>query len=538
MHRTLKEFITHIKTIGLPTSSKFSVILPNMVDSNNTETVQMLCDGIALPGSNIMTRDVRIFGEATEMPYGITYPTIMLSFIEDANNSVRKYWHNWMEMVFNKTTRTLGYYNNYAKPIDFETFDRIGTSIFNMKLQEAYPKSIDTVQMQSGNNSIVKLNVTIIYKWHEINNGSRDPYLPTVDNSNSWDNGTATEFKASSAISRYNGATDNLSTVTSSSFGSGAGSISAFDNKSSFSGGGSINRTSPKDTSSLYKPEGLGDTTGITPLSIDSSQTNNSSSAMSSSINNVFGDKSIGVINTGPIIERLVGTTTNYTGRYSNVMSNVKDAMTNEFTQVVTGAQALISASSTNMITLTNNYITDSVTPVSNNMGDQIVATLDIIKSSNNAISIVIGDIGTVPVAETITGLVDPINGLYSACSNLNVILNEVGIVNEFDQAAAGFYNVADNLNGNSELLNLAPNLITLGTTYQFTGSEFGDTASLIVDVNGNGISTVKQAFTNLSNVFYRQSNNIFTASTASQTFYTVGDTFISESMTTLPYVI
>ena len=170
---TLQNFISHVKGVGLPTASYYFVLLPDVSDNKNRNVsesprvISLLCESLNIPGLNIMSIENRIFGEVTDIPYGINYPPLNLSFLLDHNFSTRKYFEDWSQQVVNRSTRAMGYYDDYVRDIQIFVTDRNGIPVFGLKLHEAWPKNISDQTMSNTSKDIILLNATIAYKYWE-----------------------------------------------------------------------------------------------------------------------------------------------------------------------------------------------------------------------------------------------------------------------------------------------------------------------------------------------------------------------------------
>lgn len=170
MKSTMNEFISRVKTYGLPTSTHFFVFIPNVGDQD----MMMMCDSANLPGLSHMTNDIRTFGEITEVPYGVLYQPLQMSFILDSTMVVKGALDNWMNEVFNRDSRSIGYYDDYTRDISVYVTDRAGNVIYTQIMREAYPKSIGDIQMDYSNESILRVQVQLAYKWWEIDTSAID----------------------------------------------------------------------------------------------------------------------------------------------------------------------------------------------------------------------------------------------------------------------------------------------------------------------------------------------------------------------------
>lgn len=169
------KFKSFVKTEGLATGSKFNIILPTIEGvKGNSSDLSMQCEIASLPGTNIMTSEIRTFGETTELAYGITYPPINLTFFVSNKFDTKKYFEGWQNVVFNRLNRCPGYYDDYARPITIIVSDKSGkTDTYKLVLHEAYPKSIQDISLSYSDSAPIKLSVMIQYKWWS--NNDNDP---------------------------------------------------------------------------------------------------------------------------------------------------------------------------------------------------------------------------------------------------------------------------------------------------------------------------------------------------------------------------
>lgn len=162
---TLNEFIAKVKQNGLLTASHFYVIIPSFGSNSNGKDLLMFCDAADLPGVTLMTTEIRQFGEFTTLPHAPMYQPIQLSFICDATMGVKNALESWIDSVFDRNTRTFNYYDSYTKDIEIYITDKNGKDVHKVTLYEAYPTSIGNIQLDYANEQIIKVPVTIAYKW-------------------------------------------------------------------------------------------------------------------------------------------------------------------------------------------------------------------------------------------------------------------------------------------------------------------------------------------------------------------------------------
>jgi len=183
-YASLNQFISHVKQHGMLTASHFHVIIGGSPGGEiNTRDVMMMCESTNLPGLNIFTNEIRIFGESRSTPYSISYSELSMNFILDRSLKVKQYFEDWTNQVFNRETRKLGYYNDYTKDIEIYISDRTGKPAHALKLFECYPKSIGDIGLDYNSHDILRLPVQIVYKyWENIHVGNINNRRNTIFN--------------------------------------------------------------------------------------------------------------------------------------------------------------------------------------------------------------------------------------------------------------------------------------------------------------------------------------------------------------------
>jgi hypothetical protein len=84
----------------------------------------------------------------------------------------------WANRVYNRKTRTLGYYDKFTADINLYLVDfntEKSKVVYAVAFKECYPKVIGDIQLDYGNHDILKAQVTMAYKyWVEINENGQE----------------------------------------------------------------------------------------------------------------------------------------------------------------------------------------------------------------------------------------------------------------------------------------------------------------------------------------------------------------------------
>ena len=189
----LSEFITQIKSKGLARSNRFSVMmaLPPVLNGGanpayDLRNILLLAENVQLPGVNLNTIQNRTFGEYRETPYELVYDNINLNFYVDREMQVKKLFDKWIlgingygGVMSGTGTRLFKYYNDYITNLQIYVYDTQEKSYYGVNLYEAYPKTVGAVTLDNNSKEVMKLAVTMQYKyWRPVNLVNGDPQIP------------------------------------------------------------------------------------------------------------------------------------------------------------------------------------------------------------------------------------------------------------------------------------------------------------------------------------------------------------------------
>lgn len=165
----INAFINQIKYKGLARVNRYEVIVPFPVAirmGTAQELANLFCDSVNLPGMTLASTPSRTFGETREMPYEKLYENVQLSFYVDADLALKSAFERWMRLIYDSEGRTFGYYRDYIKDIDvYVTSVNNNTPSYKITLFEAYPKAINTIQLDAAGRDVMKMTITIQYKY-------------------------------------------------------------------------------------------------------------------------------------------------------------------------------------------------------------------------------------------------------------------------------------------------------------------------------------------------------------------------------------
>jgi len=176
------------------------------------------CERVTLPGRIIVSSVYKEgnYGLNREYPTNAVYQPVDATFLMSADYSEKIFFELWQDLIVghhrtqgdtnpDQSVKELNYLDNYTCQMSIFCYDVVAKgdgSLINTyacNLQEAYPRTIQDIQMDWSSNELVKLNVVFDYKY----------FIDLVN--------TSANFSVPSAASRV-----NLGTSTGISQGAAA----------------------------------------------------------------------------------------------------------------------------------------------------------------------------------------------------------------------------------------------------------------------------------------------------------------------------
>lgn len=193
---------------GLAKSNLFAVQLPPLPGTFfNTSSLNLLTKSVTLPSRQISTLERSIGGYRSKVANGSLTDDISMTFRVTNSMEVKEYFEAWMQLIWNTDTRRAGYFRDYAKRVQIKVlkqpkFDAsidIGTgglpltglapdinfgpinanlaagtlsfdfgqdTIQTITLENAYPFTMNPIEMSDENEGFMELNISFTYsEW-------------------------------------------------------------------------------------------------------------------------------------------------------------------------------------------------------------------------------------------------------------------------------------------------------------------------------------------------------------------------------------
>jgi hypothetical protein len=155
-------------TKDLAKSNRFDVIipvpLPLVLERNKARQLTYRCEEAQLPGRTLSTAELKIGSSPNEKyPYGTTFNDIDLTFIVDDTMNQKSFFDAWLNYINPSYSWNLRYKEDYATVITINQYDAQNRNSYSINLYEAFPISMNQLDLSWGSEGYHKLVVTFAY---------------------------------------------------------------------------------------------------------------------------------------------------------------------------------------------------------------------------------------------------------------------------------------------------------------------------------------------------------------------------------------
>lgn len=208
---------------GVARPNVFKVELPSIPGASSTD-VNLLCRDVQLPGRQITTYDRQIGLKTEKVAYGYVKDDVSMTFLVLNDYGIKNYFEQWQKIAVDPDTYEIGYFNEYVKQVkiyqlkkgfsvpvystplglprlptilqnrlpslgpfnlaqgqfdlDFITSEDV---VYECTLIDAFPTTMNAIQLNNELDGLVELNVTFSYtNWTSSSRQSRSSFGSTA----------------------------------------------------------------------------------------------------------------------------------------------------------------------------------------------------------------------------------------------------------------------------------------------------------------------------------------------------------------------
>lgn len=127
------------------------------------------CENANLPGRTFATAEQRTYGPIEKYPYLNTYTDIDMTFIVDDDMSQKIFFDAWLNFINPLYNNNMRYKGDYSTVITVNQYDVTNQISYSCNLYDAYPISINQMDLDWSSDGYHKLNVTFAYTYWQNN---------------------------------------------------------------------------------------------------------------------------------------------------------------------------------------------------------------------------------------------------------------------------------------------------------------------------------------------------------------------------------
>ena len=173
MARSIADFKSSFTT-DLARANRFDVFIPVPfillgTPYVSTQNLTYRCDVAQLPGRSLDTTPRKTYGPVEKIPYLMTYNDVDLTFLIDDDMKQKYLFDGWINLINPYSSNDYGYKDEYSTTITINQYDVENKLSYSVDLIEAYPVSVNQMDLDWNNDGVHKLTVSFTYTYWKNN---------------------------------------------------------------------------------------------------------------------------------------------------------------------------------------------------------------------------------------------------------------------------------------------------------------------------------------------------------------------------------
>jgi hypothetical protein len=136
---------------------------------SSAKSLTYRCETAQLPGRTFATTEQRTYGPIEKYPYLNTYGDLDLTFIVDDDMNQKVFFDAWMNYINPLYNNNMRYKGDYSTTIVINQYDVTNKLTYSVNLIDAFPVSINQMDLNWGDDGYHKLSVTFAYTYWQNN---------------------------------------------------------------------------------------------------------------------------------------------------------------------------------------------------------------------------------------------------------------------------------------------------------------------------------------------------------------------------------
>lgn len=168
----LREIRAEVEKSGIAKTANFSVDIH--LEGADTQSMTFRTSSVQIPGRNIQTMPLEIYGAPQMIPYRADYEPVQMNIMLSEDLREKIFFERWQDKAIGKHRTVgasksrhvdfdLGYYDSIHGTVNIRQYDNKGNQIFRCELREAFPSFIGGLDGDWATSELHMLNVTMMY---------------------------------------------------------------------------------------------------------------------------------------------------------------------------------------------------------------------------------------------------------------------------------------------------------------------------------------------------------------------------------------
>ena len=136
---------------------------------NDPRDIAILCESCTLPGRQIQTLDHqnRNYRQSVKEPQGYMLEDVSFVFHLTNDYHMKKVFDRWLDLIINPETYQVGYKNEFVTDVTIQQLNQQNIPVYGVKLKNAFPITMNAIELSNASAETQKLNVTMTYEDYE-----------------------------------------------------------------------------------------------------------------------------------------------------------------------------------------------------------------------------------------------------------------------------------------------------------------------------------------------------------------------------------
>ena len=136
---------------------------------NDPRDIGILCESCSLPGRQIQTLDKQHLGfrQSVKIPQGYFNEDVNFVFHLTNDYHMKKVFDRWLDLIINPDSYKVSYKRDFVTDVTIQQLNQQNIPVYGVKLKNAFPVTVNTIELNNSSTETQKLNVTLTYEDYE-----------------------------------------------------------------------------------------------------------------------------------------------------------------------------------------------------------------------------------------------------------------------------------------------------------------------------------------------------------------------------------